>query len=107
VWHKQVVPVYTIQYITENNLFCNSLKGKIGIGVFWILIRIGSGFNQVSVFGFGIRIQEGKDDPQFLVIKTLDPDWIWIRIGIQPKMIDPDPINVVRIRNTDFGTYGR
>ncbi len=24
----------------------------------------------------------------FLVIKTLDPDWI--RIGIQPKMMDPD-----------------
>ncbi len=24
----------------------------------------------------------------FLVIKTLDPDWI--RIGIQPKMLDPD-----------------
>jgi hypothetical protein len=24
-----------------------------------------------------------------LVIKTLDPDWI--RIGIQPKMLDPDP----------------
>jgi hypothetical protein len=33
----------------------------------------------------------------FLVIKALDPDmdpdpyWIWIRIGIQPKMLDPDP----------------
>ncbi len=27
---------------------------------------------------------------QFLVIKTLDPDWIRIRIGIQPKMLDPD-----------------
>jgi hypothetical protein len=26
---------------------------------------------------------------QFLVIKTLDPDWIWI--GIQPKMLGPDP----------------
>jgi hypothetical protein len=25
---------------------------------------------------------------QFLVIKNLDPDWI--RIGIQPKMLDPD-----------------
>jgi hypothetical protein len=24
-----------------------------------------------------------------LVIKALDPDWI--RIGIQPKMLDPDP----------------
>ena len=25
------------------------------------------------------------------VIITLDPDWIRIRIGIQPKMPDPDP----------------
>jgi hypothetical protein len=25
---------------------------------------------------------------QFLLIKTLDPDWI--RIGIQPKIMDPD-----------------
>jgi hypothetical protein len=28
---------------------------------------------------------------QFLVIKSLDPDWIRIRIGIQSKMLDPDP----------------
>ncbi len=27
---------------------------------------------------------------QFLVIKALDPDWIRIRIDIQPKMLDPD-----------------
>jgi hypothetical protein len=26
-----------------------------------------------------------------MVIKTLDPDWIRIRIGIQPKMQDLDP----------------
>jgi hypothetical protein len=26
-----------------------------------------------------------------LVIKTLDLDWIRIRIGIKPKMLDPDP----------------
>jgi hypothetical protein len=26
---------------------------------------------------------------QFLAIKSLNPDWI--RIGIQPKMLDPDP----------------
>ncbi len=25
-----------------------------------------------------------------MVIKTLDPDWIRIWIGIQPKMLDPD-----------------
>jgi hypothetical protein len=24
-----------------------------------------------------------------LFIKTLDPDWIRIRVGIQPKMLDP------------------
>jgi hypothetical protein len=30
---------------------------------------------------------------EFLVIKTLDPYWIRIRIriGIQPKLLDPDP----------------
>jgi hypothetical protein len=28
---------------------------------------------------------------KFLVIKALDPDWIRIRIGIHPKMLDPDP----------------
>jgi hypothetical protein len=28
---------------------------------------------------------------QVLVIKTLDPDWIRIGIGIQPKMLDPNP----------------
>jgi hypothetical protein len=28
---------------------------------------------------------------QFLVIKALDPDWI--RIGIHPKILDPDEMN--------------
>jgi hypothetical protein len=28
---------------------------------------------------------------QFLVFKALDPDWIRIRIGVHPKMLDPDP----------------
>jgi hypothetical protein len=27
---------------------------------------------------------------QFLLIKILDPDWIRNRMGIQPKMLDPD-----------------
>jgi hypothetical protein len=27
----------------------------------------------------------------FLVLKTLDPYWMRIRIGIQPKLLDPDP----------------
>ncbi len=26
-----------------------------------------------------------------MVIKVLDPDWIRIRIGVHPKMLDPDP----------------
>ncbi len=42
-----------------------------------------------------------------MVIKTLDPDWIRIRIGIQPKMMDPDPYQL----NTDpkhcLGSIGR
>jgi hypothetical protein len=28
-----------------------------------------------------------------LVIKALDPDPYWIRIGTQPKMLDPDEMN--------------
>jgi hypothetical protein len=27
----------------------------------------------------------------FWIMRTLDPDSIWIRIGIKPKMLDPDP----------------
>jgi hypothetical protein len=41
-----------------------------------IRIRIGSGFNRVSGSGYGL---------------DRDPYWIRIRIGIQPKMLDPDP----------------
>jgi hypothetical protein len=37
-----------------------------------------------------------------LVIKALDPYWIRIRIGIQPKMLDPDPDEMMRIRNPDL-----
>jgi hypothetical protein len=33
----------------------------------------------------------------FLVIKALDPDWIRIRIGLQPQTLDPDPEKI----NTD------
>jgi hypothetical protein len=29
-----------------------------------------------------------------LVIKTLDPHWTRIRIGIQPEMPDPDPFQM-------------
>jgi hypothetical protein len=31
---------------------------------------------------------------QFLVIEILDPDWIRIRVVIQPKMLDPDPDSI-------------
>jgi hypothetical protein len=44
-----------------------------------------------------------------LVIKALNQDWIRIRIGIQPKMLDPDPdemnadpqpwFNMLRVEN--------
>ncbi len=34
---------------------------------------------------------------QFLVFKTLEQDWIRIRIDSQPKMLDPDPCKM----NTD------
>jgi hypothetical protein len=31
-----------------------------------------------------------------LVFKALDPDWIRIRIGIQPKTLDLDEMNLIR-----------
>jgi hypothetical protein len=43
----------------------------------------GSGFNQVCIIFSAVNFF------QFLVIKAQDSDWI--RIGIQPKMLDPDP----------------
>ncbi len=38
-----------------------------------------------------------------MLIKAVDPDWIRILIGIQPKMLDPEScqMNTVRIRNPD------
>jgi hypothetical protein len=59
--------------------FCNLdvLYGGLGIGKLQILTK---------KFIFSSR-----KFFLFLVIKTLDPDWIRIWIGIQPKMLDPDP----------------
>ncbi len=37
---------------------------------------------------------------QFLVIKILDQDWFRILIVIYPKMLDPDPEQLILIRNT-------
>jgi hypothetical protein len=38
-----------------------------------------------------------------MVIKALDPYWIRIRIGIQPKMLDPDPDEM----NADTQPWGQ
>ncbi len=51
------------------------LYGGLGIGKLQFLIKKNSAVNFF----------------QFLVIKALDPDLIRIRIGVHPKMLDPDP----------------
>jgi hypothetical protein len=58
--------------LTSEVFFCNLdvLYGGLGIGKFKFLI------------------QKKKFFLPILVIKAMDPDWI--RIGIQPKMLDPD-----------------
>ncbi len=72
--------------------FCNLdvLNGGLGIGKLQFLKK--KKWNFFSAVNFF----------QFLVIKTPsgldpDPDPNWIRIGIQPKMLDPDPYQM----NTD------
>ncbi len=61
--------------------FCNLdvLYEGLGIGKLYFLIQ--KIFLKISAVIF----------LQFLVIKALDQDPYWIRIGIQPKMLDPDP----------------
>jgi hypothetical protein len=54
------------------------LYGGLGIGKLQFLIKKKKTFTAVIFF-------------QFLVIKALDPNWIRIRIGVHPKMLDPDP----------------
>ena len=59
----------------------------------------GSGLDPVSVRSVDTDPDSGKKKKLnifqlyifFFVIKTLDPDWIRIWIGIQPKMLDPEP----------------
>jgi hypothetical protein len=69
--------------LKAEGFFCNLdvLYGGLGKGKLKFLIQKFF-FQAVNLF-------------QFLVIKTLDPDWI--RIDIQPKMLDPDPYQM----NTD------
>jgi len=61
--------------------FCNLdiLYGGVGIGKLQFLIKKNLNFFSAVIFF------------QFLVIKALDPDWIRIRIGLQPQPLDPDP----------------
>jgi hypothetical protein len=62
----------------------NIIYGGLGIGKLQFLIKKKFNFFSAVIFF------------RFLVIKALDPDWIRIRIGIQPKMpkmLDPDEIN--------------
>jgi hypothetical protein len=55
------------------------LYGGLGIGKLQFLIKKNKKINFSCNFF------------QFLVIKALDPDWIRIRIGLQPQTLDPDP----------------
>ncbi len=90
--------VYTLHGNTVRGIYPaspNSAAYEVKF-VFWcwktglrIRIRVWPGFNRVSGSGFRILIFFRCKCFQFLVIKTLDLDWT--RIGIQPKMLDPDP----------------
>jgi hypothetical protein len=55
------------------------LYGGLGIGKLQFLIK-----KKVNFF-FSCKFFS------ILVIKALDPDWIRIRIGLQPQPLDPDP----------------
>ncbi len=54
------------------------LSGGLGIGKLQFLIKKYKKISAVIFF-------------RFLVMKALDPDWIRIRIGSHPKMLDPNP----------------
>jgi hypothetical protein len=69
----------------------------------WSLLRAeGFFYNLDILYGGKLRFLIKKKKKlcciffQFLVIKALDPDWI--RIGVHPKMLDPDPDEM----NTDL-----
>ncbi len=69
-------------FLRAEVIFCNS---DVLYGGLVIDPKIFNFFSTVNYF-------------QFLVIKTLDTDLI--RIGIQPKMLDPDPYKMNTDRNT-------
>jgi hypothetical protein len=80
--------------LRAEGFFCNLdvLYGGLGIGkLFLIQTKFNIFFSAVNFF-------------QFLVIKILDPDPGWIRIGIQPKMLDPvpDPYQMNKIPNPEI-----
>jgi hypothetical protein len=67
--------------LRAEGFFCNLeiLYGGLGIGELQFLIKKKFKFFSAVIFF------------QFLVSKALDPDWIRIRIGLQPQTLDPDP----------------
>jgi hypothetical protein len=67
--------------LRAEGFFCNLdiRYGGLGIGKLLFLIKKKK-FSAIIFF-------------QFFVIKALDPDWIRIRIGVQPKLPDPDEMN--------------
>jgi hypothetical protein len=71
--------------LRAEGFFCNLdiLYGGLGIGKLQFFIKKIKFFFSCNFF------------IKFLVIKALDPDWIriWIRIGVHPKMPDPDEMN--------------
>ncbi len=74
--------------------FCylDVLYGGLGIGKLFLIQKKKKKIFQLEIFF------------QFLVIKILDPDPGWIRIGIQPKMLDPVPYlyQMNKIRNPEI-----
>ncbi len=69
--------------LRAEGFFCNLdiLYGGLGTGKLQFLIKKKFNFFLAVIFF------------QFLVIIALDPDWIRIRIriGLQPRTLDPDP----------------
>ncbi len=82
---KKLVKVYVLSVgwplLWAAGFFCNLdiLYGGLGISKLQFLIKTKNFFLSAVLFF------------KILVIKALDPDWIRIRIGLQPQPLDPDP----------------